>query len=57
MIMIGIFLIILAGLITDYPIKIIKKETTVISSFLIGQFEEELPNPEIKMANQAVSKA
>ena len=31
--------------------------TTVISSFLIGQFEVELPNPEIKMANQAVSKA
>ena len=31
--------------------------TTVISSFLIGQFEVELPNSEIKMANQAVSKA
>ncbi|MDU3118176.1 MAG: hypothetical protein E6698_03675, partial [Finegoldia magna] len=31
--------------------------TTVISSFLIGQFEVELPNPEIKMANQAISKA
>ncbi len=31
--------------------------TTVISSFLIGQFEVELPNSEIKMANQAISKA
>ena len=31
--------------------------TTVISSFLLGQFEVELPNPEIKRAKQAISKA
>ncbi len=31
--------------------------TTMVSSFLIGQFEVKLKNPEFNMANQAVSKA